>query len=280
MNFEERSIDVDGLPTRYLQAGTGPPLVLLHGVGDNALIWRWVLPALARTHQVYAPDLPGSGDSGKPASDYSPAFFTRFLGTFFDALEIESATIIGNSLGGLVGLRLSLSEPQRVTSLGLVASAGLGREVTYALRSLALPGYGGLAAAWAKRPPGAVQRILGRSALLFARPRRVPREWLKEQYRLARLPGFLHAQLASVRAQVGLRGQLEVLADQLPHLQMPVLVLWGTRDRVFPYSQGQEALTRLQKGSLELIPDCGHLPQVERPDNFLNSLKPFLKEQT
>ena len=280
MNFEERSIDVNGLPTRYLQAGSGPPLVLLHGVGDNALIWRWVLPALARTHQVYAPDLPGSGDSGKPDSDYSPAFFTTFLSDFLDTLEIESAIIIGNSLGGLAGLRLSLSQPQRVASLGLVASAGLGREVTYTLRSLALPGYGGLTAAWAKRPPGAAQRILGRSALLFARPRRVPREWLKEQYRLARLPGFLQAQLASVRAQVGLRGQLEILTDQLPRLQMPVLVLWGTRDRVFPYSQGQEALTRLQRGSLELIPDCGHLPHVERPENFLNSLKPFLREQT
>ena len=90
MNFEERSIDVNGLPTRYLQAGSGPPLVLLHGVGENALIWRWVLPALARTHQVYAPDLPGSDDSGKPDSDYSPAFFTTFLSDFLDTLEIEA----------------------------------------------------------------------------------------------------------------------------------------------------------------------------------------------
>ncbi len=280
MNFEELSVDVNGLPTRYLRAGTGPPLVLLHGVGDNALIWRWVLPALANTHQVYAPDLPGSGDSAKPDADYSPAFFTQFLVALLDALEVESTAVIGSSLGGLVGLRLSLSEPERVASLSLVASAGLGREVTYALRSLALPGYGGLAAAWAKRPPGAAQRIVGRSALLFARPRRVPREWLKEQYRLARLPGFLQAQLASVRAQVGLKGQLEILTNQLPRLQMPVHILWGTRDRVFPYSQGQEALVHLQKGSLDLIPDCGHLPHVERPDNFLNSLKPFLKEQT
>lgn len=280
MNFEERSIDVNGLPTRYLTAGAGPSLVLLHGVGDSALNWQWVLPALASTHQVYAPDLPGSGASAKPNADYSPAFFTRFLVDFLDALGIESTAVIGNSLGGLVGLRLSLSEPERVTSLGLVASAGLGREVTYALRSLALPGYGRLATTWAKRPPGAVQRILGRSALLFARPRRVPREWLKEQYRLARRPGFLSAQLAAVRAQVGLRGQYEILTDQLSRLQMPVLILWGTRDRVFPYSQAQEAFKHLQAGSLELIPDCGHLPHVERPDNFLASLEPFLREQT
>lgn len=173
--------------------------------------------------------------------------------------------MVGNSLGGLVGLRLALSYPERVTALGLVASAGLGREVNYALRSLALPGYGKLAVAWGKRSPGATQRALGRSALLFARPWRVPREWLKEQYRLARLPGFLEAQLATVRTQVGLREQREVLVDRLAHLEVPTTAVWGTRDRVLPYSHAQEAFMRVRKGSLELIPNCGHLPHIEYP---------------
>src|SRR5918998_6173774 len=221
MEIQEREIEVEGVLTRYLTAGDGPPLVLLHGVGDNALDWWWVMPALARRHRVYAPDLPGSGGSTKPLADYSPAFFTRFIGAFLNALGVDRAAVIGSSLGGLVGLRLALSEPERVTALGLVSSGGLGREVTYALRALALPGYGEVAVAWGKRPPGAAQRALGRSALLFARPWRVPREWLKEQYRLARLPGFLEAQLATVRAQVGLRGQREVLVDRLPDLQTP-----------------------------------------------------------
>jgi pimeloyl-ACP methyl ester carboxylesterase len=98
------------------------------------------MPALASTHRVYALDLPGSDGSAKPLTDYSPAFFTRFAAAFLDALEIDRATVIGSSLGGLVGLRLALAEPERVTALGLVSSGGLGREVTYALRSLALPG--------------------------------------------------------------------------------------------------------------------------------------------
>jgi pimeloyl-ACP methyl ester carboxylesterase len=276
MIVEERKMEVEGLPTRYLTAGEGPPLLLLHGVGDDALDWRWVMPALASSHRVYAPDLPGSGDSAKSLPDYSPAFFTRFVGALLDALEVDRAAVVGNSLGGLVGLRLALSEPERVTALGLVDSAGLGREVTYALRSVALPGYGKLAVAWGKRPPGAVQRVLGRSALLFARPRRVPREWLKEQYRLARLPGFLEAQLATLRAQVGLKGQREVLVDRLPGLQTPTLVLWGQRDRVLPSSQVHEAIARLQNGSLELIPDCGHVPHIEHPERFVASLGGFL----
>jgi pimeloyl-ACP methyl ester carboxylesterase len=278
VNFEERYVDVDRLPTRYLRAGTtGPPLVLLHGVGDSALDWQWVMPTLAGTHGVYAPDLPGSGGTIKSNVDYSPAFFTQFLSAFLDALEVKHAVVIGHSLGGLVGLRLALSEPSRVSALGLVASAGLGRKVTYALRSLALPGTGRLAVAWGKRPLGATQRALGRSTLLFARPWRVPRKWLKEQYRLARLPGFLEAQLATVRAQVGLRGQREVLVDRLAQLDVPTRLVWGTGDRVLPYSQAKEAVSRLQEGSLELISDCGHSPHVEQPERFVSALHRFLK---
>jgi pimeloyl-ACP methyl ester carboxylesterase len=280
VNFEERRIDVGGLTTRYLTAGTtGPPLILLHGVGDNALDWQWVLPTLARTHRVYAPDLPGSGGSTKPDVDYSPAFFTQFLSAFLNALEVERAAVVGNSLGGLVGLRLALSEPERVTALALVSSAGLGRKVTYTLRSLALPGYGRLAVAWGKRRPGAVQRALGRAALVFARPRGAPREWIKEQYRLARLPGFLEAQMATVRAQVDLKGQREVLVDRLAELEVPTIIVWGMHDRVLPYSQAKEAVSRLQEGYLELISECGHLPQVEQPERFVSGLRRFLSEK-
>jgi pimeloyl-ACP methyl ester carboxylesterase len=240
------------------------------------------MPALASTHRVYAPDLPGSRGSAKPLetnNDYSPAFFTRFVAAFLDALEIDRAAVIGNSLGGLVGLRLALAEPERVTALGLVSSAGLGREVTYALRSMAVPGYGKLAVAWGKRRPGAAQRALGRAALVFARPRGAPRKWIKEQYRLARLPGFLEAQLATVRAQVGVKGQREVLVDRLAQLERPTMVVWGTRDRVIPYFHAKEAASRLQEGYLELIPECGHLPQVEQPERFVSGLRRFLSEK-
>ena len=278
--MQEHNVHVEGRPVRYLAAGEGPPLILLHGVGDNAFDWTWVMPALARTHRVYAPDLPGSGGSAKPeGDDYSPAYFGRFLNAFLDALGIERAAVVGNSLGGLVGLRLALTNPERVTALGLLASAGLGRRVSPALRSLALPGYGGLAVAWGKRPPGAAQRALGRSALLFGSPGKIPVKWLKQQYRLARQPGFLEAQLATVRAQIGLRGQRQLVLDQLPSLRVPTLVVWGERDRVLPLAQAREAISRIPDGSLELIPDCGHLPQVERPDRLAEILQAFLRER-
>ncbi len=279
MAVEEQRIEVDGLPTRYLTAGEGPPLVLLHALGESVLDWQWVLSSLARAHRVYAPDMPGFGGSAKPVADYSPAFFARFAAAYLDALGIEGATVAGNSLGGHVALRLALSEPERVSALCLIASVGLGREASWALRLPTIPGYGDPAIAWSKMPLGAAQRAWLKAQLLFARPERAPAEWMKEQQRLAQLPGFLEAALAALRAQLDLGGQREVLLDQLPRLEIPTLVVWGESDRILPVSQAREAVTRLKQGSLELIPDCGHLPQVERPDHFVEAVVRFLDEQ-
>src|SRR5918998_2007669 len=263
--LEERTV-VAGRAARYLTAGEGPPLVLLHALGENALDWSWVLPALARGRRVYAPDLPGISGDGGSAGDYSSASFTDFLAGFLDALGIERAEIAGNSLGGLVALRLALSDPARVSALCLVDSAGLGWTVSYALRAPTLPGYGEVAIAWTKTPPGAAGRAWMRTSLLFAHPHRVPAEWLVEQRRLARRPGYLEAVLAAQRAQIFPGRQREVVLEGPPYLTMPTLVVWGARDRVFPRRQAQSAADRLKEGSLTVLPDCGHLPQVERPD--------------
>ena len=279
MVVEERKTEANGLLIRYLTAGEGPPLLLLHALGESALDWRWVLSDLARTHRVYAPDLPGFGDSAKPAADYSPAFFERFAAAFLDALEVERTAVIGNSLGGLIALRLALFESSRISALALIDSAGLGREVSSALKWPALPGYGEAAITLSKTPLGATQRAWLRIPLLFARPERVPPEWIEEQYRLSQLPGFSQAVVAALRAQVDPGGQREVLLDRLPSLEIPTLVVWGESDRIFPVSQARDAVAHLREGSLELVPDCGHLPHVERPKRFVAALDRFLGEQ-
>ncbi len=107
--------------------------MLVHALGENALDWSWVQPALSRSYRVYAPDLPGITDG--IAAGCSSTFFATFLAAFLDALGIERAAIVGNSLGGLVSLRLALCDPARVGALGLVGSAGLGREITPPSRS-------------------------------------------------------------------------------------------------------------------------------------------------
>jgi 4,5:9,10-diseco-3-hydroxy-5,9,17-trioxoandrosta-1(10),2-diene-4-oate hydrolase len=138
--------------------------------------------------------------------------------------------------------------------------------------ALSSPGGGELAKTLAKTRLGAAQRSLQRALLLFSRPWRIRWKWLKDQYKLAQLPNFTDATLASLRNAVGASGQREVLLDRLPQLQMPTLIVWGVEDRVLPYWQAEEAIPRLQNGSLELIPNCGHLPHVEQPERFASIL--------
>lgn len=277
MGFEERQIDVSGLNIRYLSAGNDDPaLVLLHGVGDSAVDWSWVIPNLGTKHRVIAPDFPGSGDSAKPKRDYSLEFLTQFLGDFLDTLEIQRVVLVGNSLGGLIALRFALLNPERVAALTLVDSMGFGQLVNPALSNLTLPWYGELAIAWSKTPLGAKQRAWSRAALLFANPWQVPNAWLAEQERLGLVPGFLEANLSILRSQIYVLGQQQVVLKSLPQVQMPTLVVWGINDLVLPNYQAQDAVSRLKQGHLALIPNCGHLPQVERPNLFSNALNQFL----
>jgi pimeloyl-ACP methyl ester carboxylesterase len=275
----EHNINVDGMNIHYRAGGEGPPLVLLHGIGESAFSWSWVLPDLARAYHVYAPDLPGFGDSDKPNVDYSPDFFMRFVAAFLDTLGIERAVLVGNSFGGTMAIRLALSAPSRVTALCLVGSAGLGQAVHPSMSSLTLLGYGELAIMAGKTPLGATQRAWSRAMLLLANPQLARPEWIAEQVRLSQMPGFLEAVIRSLRAQLDIVGQREVLLDQLPRLTMPTLLIWGTHDWIFPATQAQEAVGRLQYGHLVLLSNCGHLSQIECPDRFVAALHQFLMEQ-
>ncbi len=280
VGFEEFTIDVGGLTTRYLAAGEGPPLVLVHGVGQSNLDWRWTMPTLSRTRRVYAPNLPGVGGTARPtAADYSPTFYAGFLAAFLDALGIDRAGVVGASTHGHSVLRLALSEPARVSAVGVVGSSGLGRTFNPFSQPTVLPGYGELLIGWGKTPLGAVQRAWARVPLLFAKPWRVPPGWIDEQVRLAQLPGFLEVQLATTRAQFGPLGQRVLVLEELPRLTAPTLVVWGACDRIFPVQHARDALARLERGRLAIIPDCGHVAWLERPDRFAQILGEFFGEQ-
>ena len=259
--------------------------MLLHGVGTSSGEWSWVLPDLARNHCVYAIDLPGYDGSYEPP-DYSPAFTASFVSSFLDAVGVERAVVVGNSFGGLVALHLALSEPARVSALILSDSAGLGREVNPVLLGITSPGGGEIATALAKTRLGAAQRSSRRALLMFARPWQIPWKWVKDQYKLAQLPNFTDATLASLRATVGVMGQREVLLDRLPQLQMPTLIVWGMEDKLIPYTQAKEASALVQNGSLELISNCGHPPTSSSPsgsyrtsESYLASILPTCKER-
>ena len=277
MNIQERTVQVGGSSTRYMTAGEGPPLVLLHGIGTSALEWNRTMPALACRRSVYAPDLL-QPERGRDHAGYSPASLAGFVTEFMNALGIERASIVGNSLGGLVALRFALSHPSRMDALALVDSAGLGQEINPVLSSATLPGLGEAAIYWAKTPVGAAQRALGRAPLLFALPSSAPPEWLAEQYRLGLASGFMETTLDALRSHVSPIGQREseILLEELFRLEMPTLVVWGESDRVVPLHQAHDAVARLRNGSLEILPGCGHLPHIECPNRFAEVLSRFL----
>jgi pimeloyl-ACP methyl ester carboxylesterase len=280
VTVEKQDVEIDGMPIRYLAAGEGPPVVLLHGAGDNALDWRWVMPALAASHRVYAPDLPGSPDSARPAADYSPAFFERFATAFLNALDIGRATFVGNSLGGLIALQLALSEPERAGALVLVDSAGLGRAVNPAFTSVNVPGLGEAALPFWRTPVGAYQRAWGRTALLFAHPpRKCPARVVGRTVQAGALAGLFRSPLDRAPRLSGPCRTTRGASGSAPLLKIPTLVVWGARDRVFPQSQAKEAVAQLPEGSLTLVPECGHMPHVECPDLFLAALDDFLGER-
>jgi pimeloyl-ACP methyl ester carboxylesterase len=269
-------IAINGVTSQFLTAGEGPPLVLLHGDGETPASWQWVFPALARDHQVIAPSLPGHTDKDEPKEDYTVAFMTEFMGSYLDVLGLDRCVIVGSSLGGLVAIRLALAQPDRFPALILVDSSGLGREIHPLIALMSLPGIGELALAIARSPFGPGQRAIARLTQMFARFDRAPASWLAEQRRVATVSGFLEASLAAIRAGVRPWGQVAVVLDELHRLTMPTLVIWGVNDIVVPVLHSRRAVTRLPNAELVPIPQCGHLPHVERPMEFTDAVVPFL----
>ena len=140
--ISDHRVWVDGVNLQYLEAGSGPPLLLLHGHEQSATSWRWVIPALARTHRVLALSLPGHGETDPAVGGYAPGRdLAPFVADFLDTLGVGPLHVVGNSVGGAVALRLALADPARIRTLTLVDSAGLGREVHPLLALDTLPGH-------------------------------------------------------------------------------------------------------------------------------------------
>jgi pimeloyl-ACP methyl ester carboxylesterase len=275
---ECKTTDVRGVRIGYREAGSGPPIVLLHGVGESSFGWLGTMAHLAPRHRVVAPDLPGSGASGPSPSGYHSAVLAEVIGEFLEAVEVERAVLIGNSFGGIVALRLALKRPGQVAGLVLVDSAGLGIEITPAALLVLVPWAADAALALAMHPVGAAQRAWLRPSLYFADGQRAPLEWLRDQAHLGRSPEFLRAIIDSLRAGLAPFGQSDLMVDRLHEIHQPTLVVWGEQDRVVPVAHAHRAARRLSHGRCRTIPDCGHMPHLEQPQEFRRLVDEFLAD--
>jgi pimeloyl-ACP methyl ester carboxylesterase len=269
---------VHGRSVHYKQAGSGPVILLIHGMAGDADNWTPVIEPLARAHTVIAPDLPGHGTSEPGGGDYSLGGLAAGLRDLLLALGHERATLVGHSLGGGIAMQFSYQFPEMVERLVLVSSGGLGPEVSLLLRAAALPGADYFIAATAG-PGRKVGSALGRGlAAVGLRPTADVAEVARGFGGLAE-PHRRAAFLATLRSVVGTRGQRVAAGDRLYLAEaLPVLIVWGSRDPIIPVSHGESAHEGLPGSRLEIFQGVGHLPQLEEPGRFAATLERFLAE--
>jgi pimeloyl-ACP methyl ester carboxylesterase len=271
-------VDVRGARIRYHETGdaSAPPVVLLHGIGRSLEDWSAQHPLLGETHRVISIDMPGFGLSQRLPQNTTLASLADGVWATLDALgETRPAHLMGNSLGGAVSMRMLVDDPARVTTLTLVNSAGFGKEVTLALRMLAVPGLG--------RP--LLRRIDARTAprverTLFAEKAMVTPERVAMAIKVARQPDFAAVYLEIARALGGLRGIApHWRTDLLPRVAghgKPTLLVWGERDRILPSTHLAAARQAFPSAQWHLFPRTGHMPQIERPEDFAALVRPLL----
>lgn len=255
---------------------TAPVVVLIHGMAGSSTTWRECLPDLASRHHVIAPDLLGHGRSDKPAGDYSLGAHACLLRDLLAVLDVERATIVGQSLGGGVAMQFAYQYPEACERLVLVSSGGLGRDVSWLLRVLSLPGAEFVlpivVPAFVRDRGNSLSRWLHSKGV---RPPRVAEMW--QAYASLAESENRQAFLRTLRSVVDAGGQTVSARDRLYlAAAMPTLIVWGDNDPIIPVSHGREAHELMPGSRLEIFEGVGHFPHAEVPERFVETLADFM----
>jgi 2-hydroxy-6-oxo-octa-2,4-dienoate hydrolase len=262
------SVVASGIRTNYLQAGDGAPVVLVHGSGPGVTAyanWRLTVPRLASRLHVYAPDMVGFGFTERPEGvRYGLDVWVDQLVGFLDALGLERASIVGNSFGGALALRLAARHPDRVDRLVLMGAAGVAFELTP-----------GLDAVWGYQPSVPAMRAL---LDIFAYDRSLVSDELAEvRYRASVEPGF-HEAFAQMFPAPRQRwvDSLVTADDELGALPHRTLVVHGREDQVIPLANSLHLMQVVPDCRLHVFGRCGHWTQIEHADAFAELVADFL----
>lgn len=270
---------IHGHRRAYRMMGSGPAVLLLHGIGDSSESWVPLMPALAEHYTVIVPDLLGHGASAKPRADYSVAAYANGMRDLMEVLGVPRATIIGHSLGGGVAAQLAYQFPERCERLVLVATGGVSREVAPVLRIAAAP-----FAELALLPlqlPGA--RVLARalSQLLRLSGHDLGRD-ADEMVRVFDGLPDAAARVAfsrTLRSVVDWRGQVVTMLDRSYLAEaMPIMLMWGAHDGIIPARHAELAHTAIPGSRLSMYPDAGHFPHRADPERFVAEVVAFIDD--
>lgn len=282
-------LHMGSLRVHHTHGGRGAPVLFIHGLGSSGYLeWRFNLEPTAVSHRVYAPDLPGFGRSEKPRARYGIPYFTRFIERYMEGQGLRSAAVVGASLGGRVALELALKHPERVSKLVLVNSLGLGRpsmRLTYGLITLPRVGETMMnvtrnALNWV--PAAMIRRVAGRYVGASADLSRTMDDGYLDNLReLYAAEGYHDAYLATVRSLVtptALFGNEYDVSGRLCEIKVPLQLIWGANDPLFPLIHATRAHALVENSRLAVIEGAGHTPQAERPEEFNRVLLDFLRE--
>lgn len=277
-DFARQHVTIHGHDVVYRRGGSGEAVVLIHGLAGSSRTWKDVMPGLARTHDVVAPDLLGHGNSAKPMGDYSLGAHASGLRDLLVTLGIGSATLVGHSFGGGVAMQVAYQHPEVCDRLVLVDSGGLGRDVSWLLRLGTLP-FAEYAmplvfSRWVADRGTDVSRFLSRRGL------RSPR--LGELWRTySSLAGAedRKAFVRTIRTVIDTGGQTVSALDRLyMAAHVPTLIVWGEDDRIIPVAHAHTAHEAIAGSRLEILPRVGHFPHTEAPDRFVDVLLSFIAD--
>lgn len=274
----QRWVSVNGDVANVIEIGEGPPLVFVHGLSGSWQNWLLQLPEFSRDHRCIAVDLPGFGASPMPRGKISISGYGRWLDGLLGELDIDGAAVVGNSMGGFIGLEAAINLPHRVERLVLVSAAGLSvehmRNETALRVANRLENLGQFVTAHVlAQTDWLVRRRRGRLALMWivaAHPEDIDPALAAEQVRGAGKPGFLPALDALTDYPI---------RDRLGDIQAPTLVVWGKQDRLVPIKDAYEFDKLIPHSRLIVYDDTGHVAMLERPEDFNRDLRAFLSEQ-
>ena len=274
-------VRIHGHRVCFRLAGSGPLIVLVHGITGRSEQWVPVMEALRDRYTLFAPDLLGHGESAKPRGDYSLGAYASGIRDLLIGLNAKPATIVGHSLGGGIAMQLAYQFPERCARLVLMSSGGIARDVHPLLRAASLPGSEVVLPLITHerllRLGQAVGRVLGVIGLQAgADIAEGARGYASLNDREARA-AFLH----TIRAVIDPTGQRISALDRLYLAEaLPSLIVWGEDDPIIPPHHGQIAHDAMPESRLELIEGAGHFPQVTHPIKVARLLAEFMESTT